>query len=57
VGSQRVATITPIDSVTVNSGDTFLVSYSYATTDPLNTVNPIYLPDGSVKAGTGLGPS
>jgi hypothetical protein len=57
VGSQRVATITPIDSATVNSGDTFLVSYSYATTDPLNTVNPIYLPDGSVKAGTGLGPS
>jgi hypothetical protein len=56
-GSQRVATITPIDSVTVNPGDTFLVSYSYATTDPLNTVNPIYLPDGSVKAGTGLGPS
>jgi hypothetical protein len=57
VGSQRVATITPIDSATVNSGDTFLVTYSYATTDPLNTVNPIYLPDGSVKAGTGLGPS
>jgi hypothetical protein len=24
---------------------------------PENTVNPIYLPDGSVKAGTGLGPS
>jgi hypothetical protein len=23
--------------------------------DPANTVNPIYLPDGSIKAGTGLG--
>jgi hypothetical protein len=56
-GSQRVATITPIDSATVNSGDTFLVSYSYATTTPLNTVNPIYNPDGTVKSGTGLGPS
>jgi hypothetical protein len=56
-GSQRVATITPIDSATVNSGDTFLVSYTYSTTDPLNTVNPIYNIDGTVKAGTGLGPS
>lgn len=25
--------------------------------DPVNSVNPVYLPDGSVKAGTGLGPS
>jgi hypothetical protein len=56
-GSQRVATITPVDSATVNSGDTLLVSYSYATTSPLNTVNPIYNLDGTVKAGTGLGPS
>jgi hypothetical protein len=37
----------------VNSSPT---AHNYpGTLDPANTVNPIYLPNGSIKAGTGLG--
>lgn len=41
------ATATPLNTNAVPTGSL----------DPANTVNPIYNPDGTIKPGTGLGPS
>lgn len=49
------AYVVPLNYNEAQPGSEGSINVGTGSLDPANTVNPIYLPDGTVKAGTGLG--